>query len=233
MNEQPTTREVRDTGRLEKLKKAFHRTRAEEWANGITHLLGVCFGIVALTLMCVFAAQHGTARHIASCAIYGATLILLYKSSALYHLLSNLKAKRVMQIFDHVNIYLLIAGTYTPIALISLEGRTGWVIFGIVWGLALIGVLCETLAPKLATYASLPIYLAMGWTAVIAWGDVRAALSPTGFTMLVVGGVVYTLGVIFYAMDKVPYMHTIWHLFVLGGSVCHWVCIAFYVIPWE
>ena len=233
MSKQPTERDTRDIGRLEKLKKAFHRTRAEEWANGITHLLGVCFGIVALTLMCVFAAQHGTARHIASCAIYGATLILLYKSSALYHLLSNLKAKRVMQIFDHVNIYLLIAGTYTPIALISLEGRTGWVIFGIVWGLALLGILFETLAPKLATYASLPIYLAMGWTAVIAWGDVRAALPSGGFTMLVTGGVVYTLGVIFYVMDKVPYMHTIWHLFVLGGSVCHWVCITFYVIPWN
>lgn len=231
MTEQPYERDARERERLAALRKEFHRTRAEEWANGISHLLGTCFGIVALTLMCVFAAQHGNAWHVTSCAIYGATLILLYNSSTLYHLVSNLKVKRVMQVLDHVNIYLLIAGTYTPFALVTLHGRTGWTIFGAVWGLALLGILCEVAAPKIARYVSLPIYLAMGWTAVMAWGEIRAGLSDGGFTMLVAGGVVYTLGVIFYVMDKVPYMHTIWHFFVLGGSVCHWVCITFYVIP--
>lgn len=233
MIEQPNDREARDAEHLERLQKHFHRSRAEEWANGVSHLLGTCFGIVALTLMCVFAVQRGNVWHVASCAIYGATLVLLYNSSTLYHLVSNLKAKRVMQIFDHINIYLLIAGTYTPFALVTLHGRTGWIIFGTVWGLALLGILFEVAAPKLAGYVSLPIYLAMGWVVVMAWSEIRAGLTADGFAMLVIGGLVYTLGVIFYVMDKVPYMHTIWHLFVLGGSVCHWVCITFYVIPWN
>jgi len=217
--------------RLEQLAKLFHRSRAEEVANGISHMVGIIFGIVALTLMCVYSALHGNAWHVTSCAIYGATIILLYKSSMMYHLVKGLKAKRVWQIFDHSTIFLLIAGTYTPYALVTLHGPTGWWMFGIVWGLAALGIFFEVAVPRWATYASLPIYLLMGWLIVFAFGDIRANLPYGGLVMLVAGGLAYTVGVIFYCMDKVPYMHTVWHLFVLGGTVCHWVSIMFYVIP--
>jgi len=149
----------------------------------------------------------------------------------MYHLVKGLKAKRVWQIFDHSTIFLLIAGTYTPYALVTLHGPTGWWMFGIVWGLAALGIFFEVAVPRWATYASLPIYLLMGWLIVFAFGAIRASLPYGGLVMLIVGGVVYTVGVIFYCMDKVPYMHTVWHLFVLGGTVCHWVSIMFYVIP--
>lgn len=214
-------------------KREFHRTRGEEWANGITHMVGVVFGIVALTLMIVFSVYKGNAWHVTSCSIYGATLIMLNMSSTLYHLLVNFKAKRVMQIFDHCTIYFLIAGTYTPFALVTLRGPYGWTIFGVVWGLTVIGVIIETVFPKLVKYLSLPIYLVMGWIVVIAFKVLIANMAFGGLVMLVTGGVVYTLGVIFYVMDHTPYMHTIWHLFVLGGNVCHWVCVTFYVIPWD
>lgn len=217
--------------RLEQLAREFHRTRGEEWTNGISHMVGLIFGIVALTLMCVFSALYGNAWHITSCAIYGATIILLYKSSMMYHLVKGPRAKRIWQIFDHVSIYLLIAGTYTPYALVTLHGSTGWWVFGAVWGLALLGIFIEVVIPRWATYASLPIYLLMGWMIIFAFSEVRASLPPMGLRMLFIGGVVYTLGVIFYCLDKVPYMHSIWHLFVLGGTVCHWVSVMFYVIP--
>lgn len=214
-------------------KQEFHRTRGEELANGITHTLGAVFGVVALTLMVVFSALRGNAWHIVSCSIYGATLILLTTSSSIYHFLTNFKAKRVMQIMDHCTIYFLIAGTYTPFALVTLHGTIGWVIFGIEWGLTVIGVLIEVLRPKWVKYTSLPIYIVMGWLAVLSFHTLIQGLKTGGTVMLITGGVVYTLGVIFYVMDRTPYMHTIWHLFVLGGNVCHWVCIMFYVIPWD
>ncbi|NLF94202.1 MAG: hemolysin III family protein [Oligosphaeraceae bacterium] len=208
----------------------FHRTRAEEWANAISHLVGTVFGIVALTLMCVFASLRGTAIHVVSCAIYGATLIILFNSSTLYHLIANHRLKSIFQVLDHVSIYLLIAGTYTPFALVTLQGPQGWTVFTIVWGLAALGILCEVVFTRLK-FLSLPIYLLMGWLVVGFFKPLMANIPMPGAVMLMVGGVVYTLGVIFYVMDKVPYMHTVWHFFVLGGSVCHWVAINFYVIP--
>lgn len=223
-----------DEEKLAFYEKEFHRTRGEEWANGITHMIGVVFGIVALTLMVVFAAFKGNAWHITSCAIYGSTLILLNLSSTLYHLIKGYKAKRVWQIFDHCTIYFLIAGTYTPFALVTLHGAYGWTIFGITWGLTLLGVLVEVLLPpKYITWTSLPIYIIQGWLIVIAFKMLISNLPLPGLVMLLTGGAVYTLGVIFYVMDHTPYMHTIWHLFVLGGNVCHWVCVAFYIIPWN
>jgi hemolysin III len=218
--------------KLQMYLREFHRSRSEEWANGISHLIGVIFGIVALTLSCVFAAMYGTAKHVASVAIFGSTLIILYSSSMLYHVFSNFKVKRIFQLFDHCSIYLLIAGTYTPFALVSLDGKTGWWIFGIEWGLAILGILISVLCPpKLADKLSLPIYLIMGWLIIIAFPQVRANMSTAGLATLFAGGLSYTFGVIFFLLDKIPYMHTIWHFFVLGGSVCHWVCITFFVIP--
>ena len=210
----------------------FHRTRGEEWANGISHMVGVVFGIVALTLMMVFAAQRGNAWHVVSCAIYGTTLILLNLSSTLYHLLTDYKAKWVFQIFDHCSIYILIAGTYTPFVLVTMgRGAWGWTIFGIEWGLTVLGIFLETLWPKLVKYLSVPIYLVMGWLVVCNFPCVRDNIATPGLWLLAAGGLSYTFGVIFYLMDHTPYMHTVWHIFVLGGIVSHWVCITFYVIP--
>ena len=213
-------------------REEFHRTRGEEWANGITHIIGTVFSITALVLMVVSAAIHGTAWHVVSCAIYGATLILLTLSSTLYHLLKGFRAKRVFQIFDHCTIYLLIAGTYMPFLFISMRHNgIAWVIFGIEWGLAILGILIETLAPKLVKYASLPIYLIMGWLLVIDSRGFIDNMTSTGLLMLAIGGILYTLGVIFFLMDHTPYMHTIWHVFVLAGMACQWVCVMFSVIP--
>lgn len=229
------TAEMRLRKQKEKLQmylREFHRSRSEEWANGISHLLGVIFGIVALTLSCVFASMYGTAKHVTSVAIFGSTLIILYTSSMLYHVSSDFKVKRIFQLFDHCSIYLLIAGTYTPFSIIPLGGKTGWWIFGIEWGLAILGILISAFCPpKISDKLSLPIYLVMGWLIVIAFPQVRANMCTAGMATLLAGGLSYTFGVIFYLMDKVPYMHTIWHFFVLGGSVCHWVCITFFVIP--
>ena len=217
---------------LEFCRREFHRTRGEEWANGITHIVGVVFGIVALTMMMVFCSLNGNAWHVVSCSIYGSTLIILSVMSSLYHLLTNFRAKRIFQIFDHCMIYFLIAGTYTPYALVTMgHSKMGWIIMGIEWGLAIVGVLVETLLPKWVDYVTLPIYLVMGWLILIDYKTVLVNLPIPGLVMLLVGGVTYTLGVVFYIMDRVPYMHTIWHVFVLGGMVCHWVSIMFFVIP--
>ena len=232
MSSKALTKEELEAERLEFYKKEFHRTRGEEWANAITHIVGAVFGLVALILMVVFASIKGTVWHVVSCAIYGTTLVLLFNCSALYHALTNFKAKRVFQIFDHCTIYLLIAGSYTPFCLVTLRHHwRGWTIFGIVWGLTIFGILLETCLPKLVNYLSLPIYLIMGWLIMVDIKSILTNLSRTGLVMLVTGGVVYTLGVIFYVMDKVKWMHTIWHLFVLGGAVCQWVCVCFCLIP--
>lgn len=214
----------------ERWAKEFHRSRGEELANAMSHLAGTVFSIVALTMMCVYASFFGTARHIASCAVFGATLVILYNCSTLYHLTRNYRLKSFFQMLDHISIYLLIAGTYTPFALGALEGKRGWTLLAIVWSLALIGILCETALRRLRRL-SLPIYLLMGWLALFFIRPLVQSLSTTGAVMLIAGGVVYTLGVIFYALDKVPYMHTVWHFFVLGGSVCHWVAVNFTIIP--
>ena len=216
-------------------KQPREQTLPEEIANAVTHGLGLLLSVGCLAVGVVFAALRHAPMRVTAVAVYGATLCLLYLSSTLYHSLPPGRAKHLWNVLDHSSIYLLIAGTYTPITLALAVERPGWgwSLFGTIWGLALLGILFEVAAPKLASYVSLPIYLAMGWVVVMAWSEIRAGLTADGFAMLVIGGLVYTLGVIFYVMDKVPYMHTIWHLFVLGGSVCHWVCITFYVIPWN
>lgn len=221
-----------DEAFLEFCRREFHRTRGEELGNGISHLAGMIFGIVALVLLIVRSARCGSPWHVVSCSIYGATLILLTFSSTLYHLLTNFKAKRVFQIFDHCSIYLLIAGTYTPFSLVTMEhDAIGWTVFGIEWGLALCGIVVETLFPAIVKYASLPIYLVMGWLLLIDMNAVTANLPAPGMALLVAGGLSFSIGVVFYLMDHTPYMHTIWHVFVLGGIVCHWLCVMYSVIP--
>lgn len=217
--------------RLKRWALEFHRSSGEEWANAATHLAGLVFGIFALTFMCVLAAQGGEPRKIVSCAIYGVTLIVLYNFSMLYHLIWKWKVKAVFQILDHISIYLLIAGSYTPFALVTLkESWVGWAIFGCAWGLAAVGICAELLLRPRKEWLSITVTLLMGWQIVLAFRPLLNSISTLGLVMVIVGGVVYSIGVIFYVLDKVPYMHTVWHCFVLAGSVCHWVAITFGVI---
>ncbi len=203
----------------------------EEIANSVTHGIGVLLAILGLVMLVVFASLHGNAWHIVSCSIFGWTLLLLYLSSTLYHSIPSPKIKRLLRVFDHSAIYLLIAGTYTPFTLVNLRGPWGWSLFGIVWGIALLGIIL-----KLTPYAQLrgvstTLYLIMGWTVIIAIKPMLAVLAPTGFTLLLLGGLAYTFGVIFYAWKRLPYGHAIWHLFVLAGSCCHFFAVFYYVIP--
>ncbi len=208
----------------------FHRTKGEEWANFGTHFAGAVFSIFALTFMCVKTGETGNPRCVVSAAIYGTTLLVLYSASALYHLTRRWRVKGILQTFDHVSIYLLIAGSYTPFALVSLqEGPLGLWVLVITWILAALGILAETAVKPRREWLTLLITLAMGWEALFFWKPILKVLDTPGLVMLLVGGVLYTLGVPFYVMDRTPYMHTIWHAFVLAASVCHWVAIQFSV----
>ncbi len=206
-------------------------TVGEEIANSITHGIGAGLSVAGLTLLVALAAIYGDVWRVVSFSIYGSSLVLLYLASTLYHSIQHPKVKRILRIFDHSAIYLLIAGTYTPFTLVSLRGPWGWTLFGLVWGLALLGIAFKTVFigryEKLATAA----YVLMGWLVVIAFKQMLVAIPPGGIVWVVIGGVVYTLGVLFYAWEKLPYNHAIWHLFVLGGSACHFFAILLHVLP--
>ena len=206
-------------------------TVGEEIANSITHGIGAALSIAGLTLLVSLAAIYGDVWRVVSFSIYGSSLVLLYLCSTLYHSIQHPKAKRILRIFDHSAIYLLIAGSYTPFTLVSMRGPWGWTLFGVVWGLALLGIAFKTVFigkyEKWATAA----YVLMGWLVVIAFKQMLITVPPGGILWLVIGGVVYTLGVLFYAWEKLPYNHAIWHLFVLGGSICHFFAVLFHVLP--
>lgn len=207
-------------------------SRKEEIANAITHGIGAVFSIAALTLLVVFASLNGSAVHVVSTTIFGSTMLLLYLSSTLVHSFPEGKVKDLFEIFDHTSIYLFIAGTYTPFTLTILEGPLGWTLFGIVWGIALAGTLFKAFFTKKFVYLSTIFYIAMGWIIVIAWKPLAAALPLGGILLLIAGGLAYTLGTIFYVWRGFKYHHMVWHLFVLVGSVCHFLTILFYVVPW-
>lgn len=206
-------------------------TPGEEIANSVTHGIGIVLAIVGLGVLIAFASRFGDARHIASVAIYGATLILLYTASTLYHGIPLPRAKAVFRTLDHIAIFLLIAGTYTPFTLINLRGAWGWTLFGTVWGIALFGVVFELTSLRRFRRVSLMLYLGMGWAVVIAAKPLVASMAPGGLVLLVAGGLFYTLGVAFYVWERLLYHHAVWHLFVLGGSVCHFFTVLFHVIP--
>jgi len=214
-----------------KWKLDSSQTSGEELANVITHGIGAALGIAGLSALVVNAARYGDIWRIVSFSIYGATLILLYLASVFYHGARSPRAKRLLQFFDHAAIYLLIAGTYTPFTLVSLRGSWGWTMFGLIWGLALIGLLLNAFFFGRLGFVSTVLYLLMGWLVVIAIKPVMDALSPRGLAWLVAGGLSYTVGVIFYAWHRLPYAHSIWHLFVLAGSALHYFAIFFYVLP--
>lgn len=209
----------------------FHRTKGEEWANFGTHFAGAVFSVFALTFMCVKTGESGNPRHVVAAAIYGTTLLVLYSASALYHLMRRWKVKGLLQTFDHVSIYLLIAGSYTPFALVTLkDGSLGTGVLAVTWTLAALGILAETVVKPRREWLTLLVTLAMGWEALFFFKPLAQTLNLPGLVLLLVGGGLYTLGVPFYAMDRIPYMHTVWHAFVLAASVCHWVAIQFSVL---
>jgi hemolysin III len=203
----------------------------EELANTITHTIGIILAAGGLGVMIVLAAIHGNIWHIISTAVFGTTLILLYTISTLYHSVYQSKTKMILQQLDHSAIFLLIAGTYTPFTLVSLRGPWGWLLFGIVWGLAILGIVLQLLLDKKGRIISILLYLLMGWLVIIAIKPLIAAVDTIGFLLLLFGGLFYTGGLLFYVWFSLPYHHAIWHVFVLVGSGLHYFSILFYVIP--
>ena len=197
--------------------------------NSISHLVGAALALAGSVVLIVLAARLGDPWKIVSFSVYGVMLVTLYVFSALYHSVRG-PAKNVLRKFDHCSIYLLIAGTYTPFALVSLRGSWGWWIFGVIWALALVGIVQEIWLAKGARILSLIIYILMGWLAMVAVLPLWHALTPAGFAWLAAGGACYTLGIVFYVTDhKVRHGHGLWHLFVLGGSTCHFFTVLLYV----
>ncbi len=205
--------------------------RSEEIANRLTHGVGALLGVAGLVLMVVASARHGDAWHVVSTAIFGTTLVLLYTASTAYHSVEGEKLRLLLRKFDHAAIFLLIAGTYTPFVLVTLRGAWGWSLFGVVWGLAVVGVTLKFWFAGRFRVVSTLIYLAMGWLVMVAIKPLMAALSADGMKLLVAGGLCYTGGAVFYLWKRLPYHHAIWHLFVLAGSICHWAAVFFHVVP--
>lgn len=202
----------------------------EEIWHAITHGVGFLLSIAALTLLVAFATLNGHALSITAAAIYGATLIVMYGSSTLYHAVTHNKIKRLFQKFDHSAIYLLIAGTYTPVMLLSVGGVEGWTIFGIEWGIAVVGIGLKFLYPGRFEILSLIAYVVMGWMILIVFGTFKNQIDPIGLWLLVAGGLAYTGGIIFYIKDSIRYFHVIWHIFVLAGSLFHFFAVLLYII---
>jgi len=197
--------------------------------NSISHLVGAGLAVLGTVLLIVTASRLGDPWKIVSFSIYGTMLVALYVASTLYHSVRG-RAKAILQKLDHCSIYLLIAGSYTPFALVSLRGAWGWSLMGAVWALALVGIAQEIWFAKGARVLSLVIYLLMGWLALVAVSPLWDALTPTGFAWLAAGGVFYTVGIIFYVADqRIRHGHGVWHLFVLGGSGCHFFTVLFFV----
>jgi hemolysin III len=199
-------------------------------ANAITHGIGAALAIAGAVYLIV-ASTRGTAWQIVSCSVFAATLVLVYICSTLYHSLVRTRARHVFHILDHSSIYLLIAGTYTPFCLVTLRGPLGWTIFGVEWALAIAGVVFKSFAVDRFEVASALVYLAQGWFIVVAVVPLVHSLGWHGLAWLGAGGLAYTLGIVFFALDRLRYFHALWHLFVLAGSVAHYFAILFYVLP--
>ncbi|PKN20722.1 MAG: hemolysin D [Deltaproteobacteria bacterium HGW-Deltaproteobacteria-6] len=203
----------------------------EELLNSITHGAGALLSVAALILLIVYSSIHGTASHVVSFTIFGVTLILLYSASTLYHSIRKPQAKNILKIIDHSCIYLLIAGTYTPFLMVTLRGVLGWSMFAAIWLMAVAGVLFKIFFVHRFKIISTAAYLLMGWIIIFVIKPLIDSLPPGGIILLLAGGLSYSLGVIFYAWEKLPFNHAIWHLFVLAGSICHFFSIIFYVLP--
>lgn len=202
---------------------------AEEVANSVSHGLGALLSVAALTLLVTFASLSQDPIRITSFSIYGTSLVLLFMASTLYHALVNEQAKRIFKVIDHCAIYVLIAGTYTPLLLITIDGVLGYSMLVLIWSIALIGVVFKIKFAGRFKNVSLVSYLGMGFISLFVISELARALPNGGLALLIAGGVVYSLGVIFYVQKKIPFNHAIWHLFVLGGAACHFFLMWFYV----
>ncbi len=205
------------------------QTPIEEKLNATSHAIGAIFGVIALVLLIVFNTNK-TPYSLFSVVVYGLSIIVLFSASTLYHAVTHEKNKHYFRIVDHIGIYLLIAGTYTPVLLISLTKSLGWPLFWIVWGIAAFGVVLKIFFTGRFSVFSTLLYLVMGWLIVFDFTNLNTVMDSNGILLLFAGGLAYTLGIVFYAIEKIPYNHVIWHLFVLAGAVCHFFMIFFYVI---
>lgn len=209
---------------------ARQTTIINEIANAVTHGIGTGLAVAALVLLIVFASLHGDAWHVVSFSIFGASLVLLYLASTLYHSFQNPRIKHFLKILDHSAIYLLIAGTYTPFTLVTLRGPLGWSLFGVIWGLAVAGVVFKAFFVNRFAVVSTVVYILMGWMIIFSLKSLLQSLSAPGLFWLAGGGVLYTAGVVFYAQKQRLFCHAIWHLFVLGGSIAHFFAVLLYVL---
>lgn len=209
-----------------------YQTVTEEIANAVSHGLGVVLSAAGMAYLVVLASVYGTALHVVSVAIYGTTLVLLYATSTLYHAARVPRRKALCNLLDHAAIYLAIAGTYTPFTLVGPAGSWGWALLAAIWGLALAGVALRAVLGEHRRRISVPVYLAMGWLAILAGGEMQASLGPDAFFWLLAGGAAYSVGAVFYLWHRLPFNHTVWHVFVLAGSACHYLAVTLHVVPW-
>lgn len=211
-------------------KKVREYTLGEEIANSIIHGLGIGLSVAALVLLVAFAVLEYDGYKLASAIVLGVTLVLEYTASTLYHSFPQPRVKHLFKIFDHCGIYLLIAGTYTPFCLVTLREANGWLLFGVVWTLAVLGIGFEAFWAYRPRWLSALVYLGMGWMVVLSIKPLIANLDPAGLWLLIAGGLAYTVGTVFYVLKKVKYMHAVWHVWVLAGSVCHFLAVLLFVI---
>lgn len=206
------------------------QTLHEEFANSITHGLGILFSVVAISLLVTFSVLNGTAIHVVSCSIFGASILLLYTFSTLYHSVQSPVIKPLLRVFDHISIYFLIAGTYTPFLLIGLGGVKGWIYFGVIWGLTIFGVVFKVFYTHRFSKLSLILYLSMGWMALFIIRPLVENLDYTALSLIAGGGIAYTLGTFFYSNNKMRFAHAIWHVFVLAGTILHFIAIMWMIV---
>lgn len=203
----------------------------EEFVNVLSHGIGFLLSMAALTLMVVFASLDGNAWHIIGVSIFGVSLVVLYLASTLFHWSMRSQVRKYLNVFDHSAIYVLIAGTYTPFLLVTLNGPWGWSLFGVIWGLAIAGIVFKMFFTGKYDKLSLAIYVLMGWLILIAIVPLVQNLSTMGLIWLLIGGISYSIGAVFYLLNRLPFNHAIFHFWVLGGSICHFFAVFWYVIP--
>ncbi len=200
-------------------------TKGEEIFNAVTHGVGTALALAALVILIILSSIYGTSWHMVSFIIYGSTLVILYLGSTLYHSITNIKAKRLFRKFDHMSIYLLIAGTYTPYCLTVLRGTVGWLILGLVWACAIVGIVIKSFSTGKKDKLSTLLYIIMGWVIIVAFKPLAQGMSTLGIVFLILGGLAYTFGTLFYMKDKLKFNHGLWHLFVIAGSIMHFFSV--------
>ena len=216
---------------MAQLQEIARYTVLEEILNSVTHGAGALVSIAGLVILIVSSSMYGQVSHIASCTVFGISLVLLYTASTLYHSFQKPNIKHILKILDHSCIYVLIAGTYTPFMIVTVRGALGWTMFTIVWSLTILGIIFKAFFVNRFKIISTLAYILMGWLIIFAIKPLFQTLPGSGIAWLVAGGLAYTLGTIFYAWKTLPFNHAVWHLFVLVGSVCHFMAVLFYIVP--